>query len=289
MSSASSWFDDTVPVGASSSRATTAQPPTSAQRVVSFVEELFFENDDLASVTSEKSPPSEGLRAVLRLLFQFCQSAASAAQPPQQEVCDFEGLFGASVSKPVSSYIQTRIFHRVSELIEDHRCKFQMNLEADKLPASGLPSHRRGPGACKEPNLRSAAPFNSSLFCLIGILSARRSISFSFDEAAKVESLVEGQLDSLSLPFWLFSTFLHWLKELGFVPLDPALFGQLVQLLSLPLVGSSGSQLGEGPCSSRSFSSVCLRLLRCSHGSWLLCSVSFIGQEFGCFGIWTTS
>ena len=64
MSSATSWFDDVVNVGASSSRATAAQLPASAQHVVSFAEE-YFDDDDRASVSSEKSPPSEGLKAVL--------------------------------------------------------------------------------------------------------------------------------------------------------------------------------------------------------------------------------
>ena len=88
-------FDDAVNVGASSSRATAVQPPASVRSAVSFAEES-FDNDDRASVSSEKSPPSVGLRAVLRLLFQLCPSAASASQPPQEKVCDFEGLFGVA-------------------------------------------------------------------------------------------------------------------------------------------------------------------------------------------------
>ena len=114
-------------------------------------------------------------------------------------------------------------------------------MESGKLPASGLPSHCRGPGSCGEPVLRSAAPFNSSLFRLVGILSSKRSLSFLFDEAAKVESLAKGLLDSHLMSFWLFSTSLHCLKELCFVPPDPALFEQLVQALSLFLVGSASS------------------------------------------------
>ena len=66
-------------------------------------------------------------------------------------------------------------------------------------------------------------------------------ISFSFDEAAKVESLTKGQLDSFSLSFWLFSTVLHWFKELGFTPPDPALYEQLVQSLSLSFVSFASS------------------------------------------------
>ena len=61
-------------------------------------------------VTSDKFPPSEGLRSVLWLLFQLCLLAASAVQPPLQNVCDFEGLFGSSVANPASGDIPTTPF-----------------------------------------------------------------------------------------------------------------------------------------------------------------------------------
>ena len=77
-----------------------------------------------------------------------------------------------AASKSVSADIQTRLFHRVSELVDDYRRKFQVNLEAGKLPASGLPPRRREHGACEEPTLCAAASFNSSLFRLVGILSS---------------------------------------------------------------------------------------------------------------------
>ena len=64
---------------------------------------------------------------------------------------------------------------------------------------------------------------------MVGNLSARCSINFSFDEA------------SLSLAFWLLSALLHWLKELVFLPPDAALFAQLIQSLSLALVSASSS------------------------------------------------
>ena len=72
-------------------------------------------------------------------------------------------------------------------------------------------------------------------------MSSKRSLSLSFDETAKVESLAKGLLDSQSMSFWRFSALLHWLKELGFVPPDPALFEQLVQSLSLSFVGAASS------------------------------------------------
>ena len=116
-----------------------------------------MDDEDRASVISNKSPPSEGLR----LLFQLCPSAA---QPPPQKVCKVEGLFGALVSNPVSGDVPMTLFHHVAELLSEYRLKFQVNLEAGKLPASGLPSHRREPGSCEEPMLWSAAPFDSFYF-----------------------------------------------------------------------------------------------------------------------------
>ena len=63
----------------------------------------------------------------------------------------------------------------------------------------------------------------------------------SFDEAAKVESLLKGMMDVQLFAFWLLSTLLHWLKELSFVPPDSAVFAQLIQSLSLSLVSASTS------------------------------------------------
>ena len=112
-----------------------------------------------------------------------------------------------------------------------------MALEAGELPAAGLHSRHKGHGACSEPSLQTATQFNSSLYRLVGNLSLKRSLNLSFDEAAKVESLTKGFLDSQSMSFWLLSALLHWLKELGFTPPDPVLFEQLVQALSLSFVG----------------------------------------------------
>ena len=234
-----SWFVDTMSVFLRHVRVLRSDPTLHSMR------SPLLRSCLLRMMTVCRSLPKNHLR--LRACVRSCDCFFSYVrlrlwpQPPPQKVCDFEGLFGTSVSKPESNDVPTMLFHCVAELLVDHRRKFQANLEASKLPASGLPSRRRGPGACEEPTLRSAAPINSSLFCLVGILSSRRSISFSFDEAAKVKLLVKGQLDAHSMSFWLCSTFLHWLKELGFVPLDPALFEQLVQALSLSLVGLASS------------------------------------------------
>ena len=53
--------------------------------------------------------------------------------------------------------------------------------------------------------------------------------------------MLKGVLDSQSWGFGLFSSLLHWLKELNFVPPDESLFVQLIQNLSLALVYASSS------------------------------------------------
>ena len=113
--------------------------------------------------------------------------------------------------------------------------------EAGKLPSAALPSRKRSVASCSEERLRAPAPFNPDLPRMVGNLSSRRSINFSFDEATKVESLLKGIMESQSLAFWLLSALLHWLKELHFVLPDAALFAQLIQSLSLALVSASSS------------------------------------------------
>ena len=109
----SSWFDESVNVGVCSS---SAEPASHASvepaHRISFVEVPSLDNDDHASVVSEKAPPSEGLR----LLFQLCPSAAVEAPPQPQRACDFEGLFSAA-PKLVAGEVPTILFHRVAELL----------------------------------------------------------------------------------------------------------------------------------------------------------------------------
>ena len=119
------------------------------------------------------------------------------------------------------------------------RC--QSIAESGRLPSAALPAHKRSAASSTEERLCNAAPFNSNLLRLVGSLSAKRSLNLSFDEAAKVESLFKGILDSQSWAFWLFSALLHWLKELNFLPPDASLFARLIQNLSLAFVNASSS------------------------------------------------
>ena len=115
------WFDASVNVGASSSR---AAPPEVPPRSVSFAEVLEApDDDDQGLMTSEKVPLSEGLRSIMWLLFQLCPFAVSAVPPAPQKVCDFEGLF-ALVAKPPAGEASTNLFHRVAELLSEARQHF---------------------------------------------------------------------------------------------------------------------------------------------------------------------
>ena len=106
-----------------------------------------------------------------------------------------------------------------------------------------LPS-RRDRGCCSDPTIESSTPMNPSILQLVGAISNRRSLNFSFEEAARVESLCNGMLAAQSSGFWFFSALLHWLKELGFEVPDPGLFGQLVQEVSGSLVTAANSASG---------------------------------------------
>ena len=65
-------------------------------------------------------------------------------------------------------------------------------------------------GCCSNPVLASSATINPAIPRLVGALS------FSFEEAVRVESLCNGMLAAQSSGFWLLLALLHWLKELGF-------------------------------------------------------------------------
>ena len=93
------------------------------------------------------------------------------------------------------------LFHRVAELREEHQARFRAAAEAGKVVFSALPSRRRDRGCCSDPALESLASMNPSIPRLVGALSSRRSLNFSFEEAARVESLCNGMLAAQSSGF----------------------------------------------------------------------------------------
>ena len=109
------------------------------------------------------------------------------------------------------------------------------------LPSSALPSRCCDRSCCSDPSLAAATPVSTGIPRLVGSLSNKRSLSFSFEEAARVESLYKGLLSAQSSGFWLFSSLLHWQKELGFNAPDPSFFGQLVQEISGSMVTAANS------------------------------------------------
>ena len=116
----SARLDDSVNAGASSS--SSSAPPEPRVRMVSFAETLECNDDDCASVSSEKPPPQKGLRAVLRLLYQLCPSTASAAPVHSQRACDFEGLFATKSSSRIEE-LPLVLFHRIPELLSQVCCQ----------------------------------------------------------------------------------------------------------------------------------------------------------------------
>ena len=152
-------------------------------------------------------------------------------------------LYAATDPAPVAEGTPT-LFHRVAELREEHQARFRAAAEAGKAVSSGLPSCRRDRGCCSDPALESSASMSPLIPRLVGTLSNRLSLNFSFEEAARVESLCTGMLAAQSSGFWFFSSLLHWLKELGFEVPDPSLFGQLVQEVSGSLVTKANSASG---------------------------------------------
>ena len=221
-----------------------ASPHEVAFREVTFAESVReFAEEDAASSSSEKVAVSEGHRNVLRLLYQLCPGTAPKSPPAPRKVCDFEGLFASMDPSPILEGSPT-LFHSVAELREEHQARFRAAAEAGKAVASALPSRRRDRGCCSGPALVSSATMNSAIPRLVGALSNRRSLSFSFEEAVRVESLCNGMLAAQLSGFWFFSALLHWLKELGFEAPDPSLFGQLVQEVSGSLVTSANLASG---------------------------------------------
>ena len=152
-----------------------------------------YAEEDAASSSSEKAVVSEGHHNVLRLLYQLCPGAAPKSPPALRKVCDFEELFASADPTPALAGAPS-LFHRVAELREEHQSRFRVAAEEGKAVASALPSRRRDRGCCSDPSVASSASMNPAIPRLVGALSKRRSLSFSFEEAARVESLCNGML-----------------------------------------------------------------------------------------------
>ena len=218
-------------------------PHEIAFREVNFAEcVLGFAEEDESLSSAEKVAASEGHRNILRLLYQLCPGAAPKSQPAPRKACDFEGLYAPSDTAPVAEGAPT-LFHRVAELREEHQARFRAAAEAGKAVASALSSRCRDRGCCSDPTSESSTTMNPSIPRLVGALSNRRPLSFSFEEATRVESLCNGMLAAQSSGFSFFSALLHWLKVLAFEALDPSLFGQLVQEVSRSLVTAANQLL----------------------------------------------
>ena len=190
-------------------------PHEVAFREVTFAEsEREFAEEDATSSSSERAAVSEGHSNVLSLLYQLCPGAAPKSPPAPRRVCDFEGLFASAVPTLALEGAPT-LFHHVAELREEHQTLFRAASEAGKAVASALLSRRRDRGCCSDPSVASSAPMNPAIPRLFGALSNRRSLSFSLEEAARVESLCNGLLAAQSSVFSLFFGVLALAERVG--------------------------------------------------------------------------
>ena len=143
---------------------------------------------------------------ILHLLYQLCPSAASKSlTSSDQKSCNFESLFATEIKSRLDDPPPV-IFHRVAELWSRAQLHCQSIAESGRLPCAALSPRKHLTASCAEERLCNAAPFNTNLPRLVGSLSGKRLLNLSFDEAAKVESLLKGVLDSQSWAFFCFVT-----------------------------------------------------------------------------------
>ena len=87
---------------------------------------------------------------------------------------------------------------------------------------------------------------NNNLERLLNVTSPKRSLSDSYEEVDTFEIATRNLLRDSESDFWLVSSLGKVIKNEGFQPTDPSLFGILVSSLTLSMVHvwrlSSGSQ-----------------------------------------------
>ena len=78
----------------------------------------------------------------------------------------------------------------------------------------------------------STVPMIIGCFSLLldGPIATSRSVSFSFDELAKLESCLRGMIESQSFSLWALTSVFTFLKDYGCVPKEDS-FHQLIRVL----------------------------------------------------------
>ena len=97
-----------------------------------------------------------------------------------------------------------------------------------------------------QPDLAKSSLVNQDMPRLVGEISGHRSLNFTYDEAQRVEGILNNCLESQNLAFWGMHTLLNWIKAEGFEPSDPALFEETISIQTMAMVRTTNlaSSLG---------------------------------------------
>ena len=211
----------------------------SSLKSVTFADvESVVREDDAESVV----PASQeaGFRPVASAIYDLHPASIPSTSKSPSRDCEFEGLFAPS-SKESKDAPKFNLHHKVEQLMTQTRLKFVQALEQNKASSTALPGRKKKYGVPNYPSLGSAPPFNPNLTRLMDNVSVKRSVNFSYDEVGRVEGLARHQLEIQSMMFWLFSTIIRQIKEVGFAPKDPVIFENLIYNMTLSLVNSVNS------------------------------------------------
>lgn len=193
-------------------------------------------NEDDASSIGDSGSDSP-LNEVFKLIWAFHpESIPEPSNPPKG--CALEKIYSSKVKEGKSEH-RVNLYDRISEVIQDVRNRFQSSLSEGKVSLCPLPHKKKLYLAPDSPDLAGSPEPNVALGRLSAPVSQKRSLSISYDECSRLESLGRHQLENNSFSFWLLSTLLNFIKESGFVPPDPSIFEALIQSFSISLVNSS--------------------------------------------------
>ena len=208
---------------------------------VSFGDSLETGGDD--DDHDDQGPPSASssdkrFTEILKWVFEYHREELSIPEPKTPKMCGLEKYFKVSSSDSKTD-LNLNLYHRVSEVLDDVRSRFKTALENSKPILGALGYRKKKYESLDFPSLGSPPTVNSNLTRIMPAVSTKRSISLSYDEASRMESLSRNQLELHSNVFWLLSTLLAVVKENGFTPPDSSKFEDLISELSLSLVHST--------------------------------------------------
>ena len=195
----------------------------------------------LGDVETDSNAPGTtepGFRPVAKVIYDLHPHSVPSTSKGVSRECDFERIYAVS-AKDQKEYPKFNLYPKVGEILEQVRQKFSASVAQGKVTTGPMPGRKRKYEAPDTPSLGSAPNFNPNLARLMDNVSPRRSLSFSFEDCGRVESLVRHQLEINSLVFWLFSSLIKVLNGCGFEPEDPIVFEGIIYNLTLGLINST--------------------------------------------------